>query len=129
MRRPRALLSGKPSFTEILQRSISGRIGSKGQRYVRLVAAQRVDVFLDVFWGTAMLFPANSWSHSRPIRLRRLRPLPFEEASNDQDHCTYVICLAGLGAIAGAAIKSTPPLPEIVRPVVAGNKADRLPLA
>src|SRR6266446_5669505 len=39
-----------------------------------------------------------------------------------------LICLAGLGAIAGAAIKSTPPLPEIVRPVVAGNKADRLPL-
>jgi hypothetical protein len=41
-----------------------------------------------------------------------------------------LISLAGLGAIAGAAIRSTPPLPEpeIVRPVVAGNKADRLPL-
>jgi hypothetical protein len=39
-----------------------------------------------------------------------------------------LICLAGLGAIAGAAIRSTPPLPETVRPVVAGNKADRLPL-
>ena len=39
-----------------------------------------------------------------------------------------LICLAGLGAIAGAAIRSTPPLPENVRPVVAGNKADRLPL-
>src|SRR5258707_2621053 len=38
-----------------------------------------------------------------------------------------LICLAGLGAIAGSAIKSTPPLPEIGRPVVAGNKADRLP--
>ena len=39
-----------------------------------------------------------------------------------------LICLAGLGAIAGAAIRSTPPLPEPVRPVVAGSKADRLPL-
>lgn len=39
-----------------------------------------------------------------------------------------LICLAGLGAIAGAAILSTPPLPEPVGPVVAGNKADRLPL-
>ena len=39
-----------------------------------------------------------------------------------------LISLAGLGAIAGAAITSTPPLPETVRPVVAGNKADRLPL-
>jgi hypothetical protein len=39
-----------------------------------------------------------------------------------------LICLAGLGAIAGAAIRSTPPQPETVRPVVAGNKADRLPL-
>jgi hypothetical protein len=39
-----------------------------------------------------------------------------------------LISLAGLGAIAGAAIRSTPPLPEIVRPVIAGNKADRLPL-
>ena len=39
-----------------------------------------------------------------------------------------LICLAGLGAIAGAAIRSTPPLPEPVKPVVAGNKADRLPL-
>jgi hypothetical protein len=39
-----------------------------------------------------------------------------------------LICLAGLGAIAGAAIRSTPPLPEPVGPVVAGNKADRLPL-
>ena len=39
-----------------------------------------------------------------------------------------LICLAALGAIAGAAIRSTPPLPETVRPVVAGNKADRLPL-
>jgi hypothetical protein len=39
-----------------------------------------------------------------------------------------LICLAGLGAIAGAAIRSTPPLPQPVRPAVAGNKADRLPL-
>jgi hypothetical protein len=39
-----------------------------------------------------------------------------------------LICLAGLGAIAGAAIQLTPPLPEPVGPVVAGNKADRLPL-
>jgi hypothetical protein len=39
-----------------------------------------------------------------------------------------LISLAGLGAIAGAAIRSTPPLPETVGPVVAGNKADRLPL-
>src|SRR5947207_15723333 len=39
-----------------------------------------------------------------------------------------LICLAGLGAIAGAAIRSTPPAPETVRPVVAGNKADRLPI-
>jgi hypothetical protein len=39
------------------------------------------------------------------------------------------ICLAGLGAIAAAAKKSTPPLPpEVVMPVVSGNKADRLPL-
>jgi hypothetical protein len=40
-----------------------------------------------------------------------------------------VVCLAGLGAIAAAAKKSTPPpAPEIVMPVVAGNKADRLAL-
>ena len=39
-----------------------------------------------------------------------------------------VACLAGLGAIAAAAIKSPPPPPEVVMPVVAGNKADRLPL-
>jgi hypothetical protein len=38
-----------------------------------------------------------------------------------------VACLAGLGAMAAAAIKSPPP-PEVVMPVVAGNKADRLPL-
>ena len=39
------------------------------------------------------------------------------------------ICLAGLGAIAAAAKKSTPPpSPEVVMPVVSGNKADRLPL-
>jgi len=38
------------------------------------------------------------------------------------------ICLAGLGAIAAAAMKSTPPPPEVVMPVVSGNKADRLPL-
>ena len=41
-----------------------------------------------------------------------------------------VACLAGLGAIAAAAKKLPPvPAPEIVMPVVAGNKADRLPLA
>ena len=41
-----------------------------------------------------------------------------------------VACLAGLGAIAAAAKKLPPvPAPEIVIPVVAGNKADRLPLA
>ena len=40
-----------------------------------------------------------------------------------------LVCLAGLGAIAAAAKKSAPPpAPEIVMPVVAGNKADRLPL-
>ena len=37
-----------------------------------------------------------------------------------------VACLAGLGAIAAA--KKSPPPPEVVMPVVAGNKADRLPL-
>jgi hypothetical protein len=40
-----------------------------------------------------------------------------------------VVCLAGLGAIAAAAKRSAPPpAPELVMPVVAGNKADRLPL-
>jgi hypothetical protein len=39
-----------------------------------------------------------------------------------------VVCLAGLGAIAAAAKKSPPLPPEVVMPVVAGNKADRLPL-
>jgi hypothetical protein len=39
-----------------------------------------------------------------------------------------VVCLAGLGAIAAAAKKSPPPPPEVVMPVVAGNRADRLPL-
>src|SRR5258708_579946 len=40
-----------------------------------------------------------------------------------------VVCLAGLGVIAAAAKKSAPaPAPEVVMPVVAGNKADRLPL-
>ena len=39
------------------------------------------------------------------------------------------ICLAGLGAIAAAAKKTTPlPPPEVVMPVVSGNKTDRLPL-
>ena len=38
------------------------------------------------------------------------------------------ICLAGVGAIAAAATKSTPPPLEVVMPVVSGNKADRLPL-
>ena len=38
-----------------------------------------------------------------------------------------VVCLAGLGAIAAAAKRSPPPPPEVVMPVVAGNKADRLP--
>ena len=38
------------------------------------------------------------------------------------------ICLAGLGAIAAAAMKSTPPPREVVMPVVSGNKTDRLPL-
>ena len=37
------------------------------------------------------------------------------------------VCLAGLGAIAAAAMKSTPP-PEVVMLVVSGNKTDRLPL-
>ena len=36
--------------------------------------------------------------------------------------------LAGLGAIAAAARKSPPPAPEVVMPIVAGNKVDRLPL-
>jgi hypothetical protein len=40
-----------------------------------------------------------------------------------------VVCLAGLGAIAAAAKKSPLPQPvEIVFPIVAGRKADRLPL-
>jgi hypothetical protein len=40
-----------------------------------------------------------------------------------------VVCLAGLGAIAAAAKKSAPlPSPELGMPVMAGNKADRLPL-
>jgi hypothetical protein len=41
-----------------------------------------------------------------------------------------VVCLAGLGAIAAAAKKSTPPSPspEVVFPVVVGNKTDRLPI-
>ena len=39
-----------------------------------------------------------------------------------------VACLAGLGAIAAVAKKSPPPPPEVVMPVAAGNKADRLPL-
>ena len=40
-----------------------------------------------------------------------------------------VVCLTGLGAIAAIAKKSPPPPPaEVVMPVVAGNKADRLPL-
>jgi hypothetical protein len=39
------------------------------------------------------------------------------------------ICLAGVGAIAAAATKSTSPRPlEVVMPVVSGNKTDRLPL-
>jgi len=40
---------------KFLQRSISGRIGSKSQRYVRLVAAAACGCVSDVFWGTAML--------------------------------------------------------------------------
>lgn len=41
-----------------------------------------------------------------------------------------VACLAGVGAIAAVAKKSAPPpAPEVVMPVVAGNKADRLPFA
>ena len=40
-----------------------------------------------------------------------------------------VACLAGLGAIAAAAKKPPPPQPaEVIFPVVAGNKADRLQL-
>jgi hypothetical protein len=40
-----------------------------------------------------------------------------------------VVCLAGLGAITAAAKKSAPPpSPEVIMPVVAGNKTDRLPL-
>ena len=38
------------------------------------------------------------------------------------------ICLAGLGAIAAAAMKTTPPPREVVMPVVSENKTDRLPL-
>ena len=39
-----------------------------------------------------------------------------------------VVCLTGLGAIAAVAKKSPPPPPaEVVMPVVAGNKGDRLP--
>ena len=40
-----------------------------------------------------------------------------------------VVCLAGLGAIAAAAKKTAPPQPaEVVFPIVAGKKADRLQL-
>jgi hypothetical protein len=39
-----------------------------------------------------------------------------------------LICLAGLGAIAGAAMRSPSPLPEPFGPVVAKNKTDRLPV-
>jgi hypothetical protein len=40
-----------------------------------------------------------------------------------------VVCLAGLGAIAAAAKKPSLPQPtEIIFPIVAGSKADRLPL-
>jgi hypothetical protein len=40
-----------------------------------------------------------------------------------------VVCLAALGAIAAAAKKSPPPQPaEVIFPVVAGDKADRLQL-
>lgn len=39
-----------------------------------------------------------------------------------------VACLVGLGAIAAAAKKSgPPPAADVVMPIVAGNKADRLP--
>lgn len=38
-----------------------------------------------------------------------------------------VVCLAGLGAIAAAAKKLTPPRPEVVMPLVSNNKTDRLP--
>jgi hypothetical protein len=39
-------------------------------------------------------------------------------------------CLAGLGDIAAAAKKpAPPPASEVVMPVLAGNKADRRPLA
>ena len=39
-----------------------------------------------------------------------------------------MVCLAGLGAIAVAAKKSTPPpRPEVIVPAVSNNKADRLP--
>jgi hypothetical protein len=41
--------------------------------------------------------------------------------------CMTLICVAGLGALASIAKRATPPLPAIVEPVVAGNKADRLP--
>lgn len=38
-----------------------------------------------------------------------------------------VVCLAGLGAIAAAAKRpATAPTPELVFPVIAGNKSDRL---
>jgi len=40
-----------------------------------------------------------------------------------------VVCLAGLGAIAAAAKRLTPPQrPDVIFPVVADNKTDRLPL-
>ena len=39
-----------------------------------------------------------------------------------------VVCLAGLCAIAAAAMKPLPPPAEIVFPKVTGSKADRLPL-
>ena len=89
---------------------------------------QRVDVFLTFFgYGDANFPPIHGLIlnpfASDGCALSHLRRRPMIRTI-----ALTLISLAGLGAIAGAAIRSTPPLPEIVRPVVAGNKADRLPL-
>ena len=73
---------------------------------------------LNICWSALLFscqFRASFWAHS--VRRPVIRTVALT-----------LICLAGLGAIAGAAIRSTPPLPEPVRPIVAGNKVDRLPL-
>ena len=54
-RAARFAIRANQASRKFLQRSISGRIGSKGQRYVRLAAAAACGCVSDVFWATAML--------------------------------------------------------------------------